>query len=74
MKILKRIKRIVELSKKDQKALEVLENLTPEQLEQIPDEGDGKAVFFAQATEKDFVEFEREQTGLKGWYERLKNL
>lgn len=74
MTLIKRIKRILELSKKDPKALEALENLTPEQLAQVPDEGDGKAVFFSEATEKDFVEFEREQTGLKGWYERLKNL
>ena len=69
----KRIKRIIELSKKDKKALDMLENLTPEQLAEVPDEED-KAVFFSQGTEQDFIEFEREETGLKGWYERLKNL
>lgn len=77
MKILKRIKRIIELSKKDAKALEMFESLTPKQIKEIPEEkieGDGNAVFFSQGTEQDFLEFEREEKGLKGWYERLKNL
>lgn len=72
--MLKRIKRLVQLSKKDPKALSVLENLTPEQLSKVPDEGDGKAVFFGDGTEEEFVELQREDSGLKGWYERLKNL
>lgn len=72
--MLKRIKRMIELSRKDPKALEVLENLTPEQLAEVPDAGDGKAVFFGEGTEEEFKEFQKVEDGTAPWYERLKNL
>lgn len=64
------------LSKKDPKALKVLEDLTAEQLAVVPDanEGDGKAVFFGEPTEKELLDFQREEDGTKPWYDRLKNL
>jgi len=70
----KRIKRLINLSKKDPKALAVLESLSPEQLAHVPDNNDGKAVFFGEPTLKEEQEFQREQEGTKPWYDRLKNL
>lgn len=77
MKILKRLKRIIDLSKKDPKALEILENLTPEQLNAVPEakeEGDGKAVFIGEGTHEEFIEHEKEESGLKPWYDLIKKL
>lgn len=70
----KRIQKLWKLTKKDPKALEVLENLSEEQLAIVPEEGDEKAVFLSMGTEEDFIEFEKEEAGMKPWYERLKNL
>lgn len=76
MKILKRLKRLIVLTKKDPKALEILENLSNEQLAIVPEAelGDGGAVFIGEGTHDEFVEFEKEEAGMKPWYERLKNL
>ena len=70
----KRVRRLWELTKKDPQALAKLESLSVEQLNEVPEAGDGKAVFFSEGTEEDFIEFEREQSGMKGWYDRIKNL
>lgn len=72
--MLKRLKKLWNLTKKDPKALAVLENLSEEQLAIVPEEGDGKAEFLSMGTDEDFVEFEKEEAGMKPWYERLKNL
>lgn len=74
--MLQRIKRLWLLSKKDPKALEILESLKPEQLAVIPDAeiGDGKAVFFGEPTPEDQLEHEREEKGMKPWFDRLKEL
>lgn len=61
-----RLRKLWKLTKKDQKALEKLESLNDEQITAIPDEPDGKAVFFGTPTEKEFKELEREDKGLKG--------
>ena len=39
---------------------------------QIP--SDDKAVFFGEGTQDEFLEQEREDKGMKGWYDRIKNL
>lgn len=71
----KRLQKLYKLSKKDPKALAVLENLTEEQLALVPEElEDVKAVFFSEGSEKDYEDFKREEDGTKSWYERLKNL
>lgn len=70
----KRLKRLYQLTKKDPKALELLEKLTQEQLEIIPQEPDGKAEFLGSGTEEEFIDQQREDDGSKPWYERLKNL
>lgn len=72
--MLKRIKRMIELSKKDPEALKVLENLTEEQLDQIPEAGDGKAVFIGEGTHEEWEDQKKEDEGTKPWYERLKQL
>lgn len=70
----KRIKKLWQLTKKDPKALEILENLTDEQLKSVPEEGDEKAEFLGMGTEEEFVKQQRKDNGLQGWYERLKKL
>lgn len=75
--MIKKIKRLIALAKKDPKALAILESLSEEQLKAVPDvseEGDGKAVFFGEGTHEEFEEFEKEEKGLKPWFDRLKNL
>jgi hypothetical protein len=72
--MLKRLRKLWQLTRKDPKALAQLETLTDEQLAVIPDEGDGKAVFLGSGTEEEYLEMQREDEGMKGWYERLKNL
>ncbi len=73
----KKIKRIIQLANKDPEALKVLEGLTEEQLKAVPDvssEGDGWAEFFGEGTPAEFEELKREDEGMKGWFDRLKNL
>lgn len=70
----KRFRRLIELSKKDPEILEKYEKLTPEEIADIPSKGNGKAVFFGAGTEEEFIEQERKDKGLKGWYDRLKQL
>ena len=72
----KRLKRLYELSKKDSEVLDVYDTLTPEEIKDIPDasKGDGKAVFLGEGSSEDFLDQERKDKGLAGWYERLKNL
>lgn len=67
----KRLRRMWQLSDKDIKALETL---TPEEIQNIPVLGDGKAEFLGEGTEEEYIEQERKDKGLKGWYDRLKNL
>ena len=72
--MIRRLKNLWSLSKKDQAALEVLETLTPEQLAEVPEATSDKAVFLGEGTEEEFIEQERADSGLSGWYERLRNL
>ena len=74
MKLIKRIKRLFELAKKDPEALKVLEGLTKEQLSVVPEEGDGKAVFFSEGSSEEYEKMLKSDNGLDKWYERLKNL
>lgn len=64
--MIKRIKRLIALSR--------LEALTEEQVREIPNAGDGKTVFFREGSQEDFIEQERKDNGMSGWYKRLKNL
>lgn len=69
--MINRIKKILELSKKDPK---VIDSILKEDIEKLPDEGDGNAVFFGEGTHEEFEEFEKEESGMNKWYNRLKNL
>lgn len=72
---LKRLKQLYKLTKKDSKAIELLSQLTPEQVALIPDETkDEKAEFFGSGNEKEYQDFLREEDGTKPWYQRLKDL
>lgn len=70
----KRLQRLWKLTQKDPKALEKLETLTEEEMAYIPEIGDGKAVFFGSGTEEEFEELQKEDSGMKPWYDRLRNL
>ncbi len=74
--MLKRLNRLWKLSKKDPEVLDKYELLSPEEIQSIPNasKGDGKAVFFGEGTTDEFIEQERADKGLNGWYERLKNM
>ncbi len=61
--MLKRLRRMWNLSQKDP---EILNNLTEEQINQIPNVGDGKAEFIPQGSEEEFKQFENEEKGIKG--------
>lgn len=47
-----------------------------ETVEIIPDENDAdvKGVFFPEATQKDFEDQQAEDSGMKAWLDRLRNL
>lgn len=62
------------LAKKDPQKLDKLLEVPKEVLDQVPDQGDGDAVFFSEGNEEDFAKFEAEQTGMKAWLDRLRNL
>ena len=72
----KKIKRILALAKKDPKALAVLESLSEEQLNAVPEvvEGDGKAEFFGEGTPEELEELKREDEGMKPWFKLLDEL
>lgn len=74
--MIKRIKRLLALSKKEPEALKVLEGLTEEQLKAVPEvsEGDGKAVFFGEGSPEEFEELKKEDEGMKPWYKKLSEL
>lgn len=59
------------LSNKDPKEIEKLLKLEPEQVEKIPEEGDGKAVFFGEGTEEEYKQFQKEEDGTAPWYKRI---
>ncbi len=58
-----RIKKIIKLSKKD---LKTLENLTEEQIDKLPDDGDGGAVFFGEGTSEEYKEMQERDKGFMG--------
>jgi len=67
----KKIKRLYKLAQKDSK---IIDSLTDEQIASIPNEPDGKAVFFSEGTDEDYEKFLKEQDGTDKWYNRIKNL
>lgn len=69
-----RLKQLWKLSNKDPKALEKLLAISREEVELIPEQGDGKAVLLTEGTQEDYDEFNKERTGWDKFYEKLKNL
>lgn len=74
MKLIPRLKRMWELSNKDSKTIDVLENLTTEQIKDIPEKGDGTAEFLGEGTTEEYEEMVKEDKGEKGWYDRIKQM
>lgn len=72
--MLNRLKRLWALSRKDPQTLDKLAQVPKEVLDQVPEAGDGKAVFLSEGSEEEYKEFEKEQSGLAAWYKRLRNL
>lgn len=56
----KKIKKIIALSNKD------LSKISDEQIRDLPEEPDGKAVFFGEGSEEEFKDLENEKKGIKG--------
>ncbi len=72
--IFKRLKRFWDLTKKEPEALKKLEQLTEEEMAYIPEIGDGRAVFFGSGSQEEFDDLQKEDAGMKPWYDRLKDL
>jgi len=63
------------LSNKDDKYLEVLENITNKEIEKIPDKGNGKAVFIADMNEEEYTAYiKNEELGWKGFNKKVKEI
>jgi len=63
--MLKRLIKAWKLSGKD---------LTDKEIEALPNIGDGKAAFFGAGTAQDFEDMKNEESGMKAWIDRLKQL
>lgn len=63
--MLKRLNKLWRLSKKDPKAIEAI---TEGQIDQLPDAGDGGAVFFGEGSPDEWKEESRDRKGLKGLF------
>ena len=74
MNLLKQMRRFWELSQKDPKAIELLTQLKPEELKYIPPAPDGRAEYLGEGTEEEFEDMKKEDSGMKAWYDRLKQL
>lgn len=70
----KRIRRMWELSSKDPEVLKIYDTLTPEDLKVIPEAPDGKAEFFPLGSDEEYLDLQRKDKGLKGWYDRILGL
>lgn len=65
--MINRFKKLWKLSKD-------IESLTNERIDGLPDEGDGKAIFFGEGSSDEFSDLQKEENGLAEWYERMKKL
>lgn len=65
MKIINRIKKIWELSKKD---LTILDDITMEDIKELPNTGNGKAEFIPMMSEKERDEYLKNQDP---WYKKI---
>lgn len=72
--MIKKIKRLWQLSKKKPEEIDVLLSLKDKEIELLEDEEKGKAVFFSEATDEDYEQFLKEESGLSKFYERIKKL
>lgn len=69
--MINRFKKLWKLSRKNSKDIE---SLTNERIDGLPDEGDGKAIYFGEGSSDEFSDLQKEENGLAEWYERMKKL
>jgi len=74
--MLKRLQRMWKLSRKDPDKLDLLLEAPQSVVELVPDVDDTEVVgaFFPEATQKDFEDQQAEDSGMKAWIDRIKNL
>lgn len=74
-KKIKQFKRLWDLSSKDAEYLKAIEGLTKQDIQAIPESGDGKAVFIPLMSESERDEYLREQEPKLGkFYKKVKEL
>lgn len=74
-KKLKQLKTLWSLSSKDPEYLKAIEGLTAEDIKNIPERGDGGAVFIPYMTEKEKEDYiKNEQPVWKKFYQRLNEI
>ncbi len=59
------LNRIQKIWKMSNKPMEVIDSLYDEKIDALPNEGDGKAVFFSEGTEEEYNDFKQEEDGTK---------
>lgn len=74
--MLKRLQRMWKLSRKDPDKLDLLLQAPDVVIDELRDADDAevKGEFFAEATSADYKDFQDEQSGMKAWFDRIKNL
>lgn len=72
--MLNRIRQLWRLSNKEPEAIEKLLAISRDEVELIPDLGDGRAEFMTDGNQEEYDEFNKERTGWNKFYDRLKNL
>lgn len=65
---------LVDRSKLSSESLKIFDEIMKSSTTGSVEEGDGNAVFFGEGSHDEFLEQEKEDKGLKGWYDRIKNL
>lgn len=69
--MLNRLKRAWKLSGKQP---DIIEALTMDQINALPELGDGKAEFLGDGSHEEFIEQERADAGTDAWYKRIDRL
>ncbi len=75
LKRIKQLHKMWKLSNKDSNYLEVLENITTNDIEKIPDKGNGKAIFISDMNDEEYNQYIRdEKQGWKGFNNKIKQI
>lgn len=72
--MLKRLQKMWQLSRKDPSKLDLLLQAPDGVIAIVPDEGGEPGAFFPEATQADFEGQQAEDSGMKAWLDRIRNL